>query len=173
MGFNYSRGAKDRPLKKKNLKWYCNRIIQYAHEGKILTMFLRDHYLDKDQWDKYVKKHKALQVAMVNAKERTRGWMYEQLYITALTTKNVNPQMFKVLTTNNLGWTDKINESEDDEIPPTIIFSKGPPPDYSSMPDELKHLIPEYQDKIPTNPDGSLQETGEKGGNGKGGNGAK
>lgn len=162
MAFDYARGNKD--LKKKNVEKFCNMLLQYAHDGISLELFLRENFITKSAWDKYVKKHPALRAALMDAKERARGFMYEQLYSKAQTTALINPQLFKILIAG-AGYTDKSGDEATDIPPPSFTFVEGSPPKRGPNainPDPSKLIVQETGELIP------------KGGNGSnGGNGSR
>lgn len=124
MAFDYSRGEKDKPLTKKNVKWYCNKLLEYAHDGMPLEFFLRDYYLLMSSWSKYVKKHKKLQVAMVDARERYKGWLYKELFSKSQLPSNA---AITKLLASHFGDITDVPDDKDKNMPaPTIIFKEGP-----------------------------------------------
>ena len=135
-------GENTRKLSKKNVKWYSNKLLEYAHDGLTLDFFLRDYFIRRSSWDSYVKKHKKLQVALLDAQERAKGWMFSEVYNNVKVTKFINPAMLKVMTTNILGWSDKAidDKAVSDAPPPTINFHQADPLPHQLPGGEVPHL---------------------------------
>lgn len=90
-----------------------------------LEFFLRDYYLLMSSWSRYVKKHKRLQVAMVDARERYKGWLYKELFSKSQLPSNA--AITKLLASHFGDITDVPDDKEKNLPAPTIIFKEGPP----------------------------------------------
>lgn len=116
--FDYAIGEKTHPLKKKNVQFYCNKLLEYAHDGMSLDYFLYDFHIRKSEWDRYVEKHKPLQVALEDARARAKGKAFHLVFQRMKV--EINPSLMKAYADHMLGW----NSSKDDglaDLPPANI----------------------------------------------------
>lgn len=152
---DYCQGEKLVPLTKKNVDFYCNKIMAYAHDGFSLEYFLFDWQIRKSSWDKFVKKHKKIQQAIEDARYRAKGKAYGMVFKRMQT--DLTPTLFKAFADASLGWKSEGAAGLEDLPPAVIEFVLQNP----------AKPVATHKDKKPSN----VQATGHSGGNGKGGNG--
>lgn len=163
---DYSIGEKAHPLNKKNLEWYCNKLLEYAHDGMSLDYFLHDFMIRKSEWDKYVKKHKKLQVALDDAAARAKGKAFSYVYNKMKVESNslITPTIMKAYAEQMLGWNKNKDDGLEDQPQPIININLGKPGKGPVPTGAKKTKGGNGEDNQPL----IVQATGQSGGNGKG-----
>ena len=104
-------------LEKKRTRYIINLVQDYMREGQSLECFLTDFDVSVIKWDKFVKRNKKLQKALVDGAVFNKAHWQRVLAKEMKRRNSRNTNLIKMAVENALGWTELAQKMKIQEKP--------------------------------------------------------
>lgn len=109
-------------LSKKKIPIIIGLLIESSRNGKSIDEFLWEYNIPILEWQKFIKKHKIIRTAMINAHNFSKGYALKEVG-RLINDKTINSTIAKMYLEQIAGWGPKMDL--EDKIRPQVTIKVG------------------------------------------------